>query len=96
PHYQDNRIFRLKRSVEPIIFNQVARDSKKFKRLYKKRTAVERVNGRLDRDFRFETHTIRGLKKMSLAVAMSFLVMIGFALRKAKSGTRTHLASWVV
>ncbi|HFU3968476.1 TPA: transposase, partial [Streptococcus suis] len=96
PRYQDNRIFRLKRCVEPIIFNQVARDSKKFKRLYKKRTAVERVNGRLDRDFRFETHTIRGLKKMSLAVAMSFLVMIGFALRKAKSGTRIQLASWVV
>ncbi|CEO61269.1 transposase [Streptococcus pneumoniae] len=96
PKYQDKRIFRLKRCVDPIIFNPVARDSKKFKRLYKKRTAVERVNGRLDRDFRFETHTIRGLKKMSLAVAMSFLVMIGFALRKAKSGTRTHLASWVV
>ncbi len=94
--YQDRRIFRLKRCVEPIIFNQVARDSKKFKRLYKKRTAVERVNGRLDRDFRFETHTIRGLKKMSLAVGMSFLVMIGFALGKAKSGQRTHLASWVV
>lgn len=96
PKYQDDRIFRLKRCVEPIIFNQVARDSKKFKRLYKKRTAVERVNGRLDRDFRFETHTIRGLKKMSLAVAMSFLVMLGFALWKAKSGKRTHIASWVV
>lgn len=96
PKYQDKRIFRLKRCVEPIIFNRVARDSKKFKKLYKKRTAVERVNGRLDRDFRFETHTIRGLKKMSLAVAMSFLVMIGFALGKVKSGQRSHLASWVV
>ncbi|OLN82156.1 transposase [Streptococcus sp. 'caviae'] len=96
PKYQDSRIFRLKRCVEPIIFNRVARDSKKFKRLYKKRTAVERVNGRLDRDFRFETHTIRGLTKMSLAVAMSFLVMIGFALGKVKTGQKTHLASWVV
>ncbi|HFI0840837.1 TPA: transposase, partial [Streptococcus suis] len=96
PRYQDNRIFRLKRSVEPIIFNQVARDSQKFKRLYKKRTAVERVNGRIDRDFRFEKHTIRGLKKMSLAIAMSFLVMVGFALAKLKLGQNTHLASWVV
>lgn len=96
PRYQDNRIFRLKRSVEPIIFNQVARDSQKFKRLYKKRTAVERVNGRIDRDFRFEKHTIRGLKKMSLAIAMSFLVMVGFALAKLKQGQNTHLASWVV
>src|SRR5699024_3325604 len=96
PKYQDKRIFRLKRSVEPIIFNRVARDSQMFKRLYKKRAAVEGVNGRLDRDFRFERHTIRGLKKMSSAVAMSFLVMIGFALGKAKLGQRSHLASWVV
>ncbi|HHJ7995415.1 hypothetical protein [Streptococcus dysgalactiae] len=64
--------------------------------MYKKRTAVERVNGRLDRDFRLETHTIRGLKKMNVAVSMSFLVMIGFALSKLKAGQREHLGSWVV
>ncbi|MHC5879109.1 transposase, partial [Streptococcus pyogenes] len=67
-----------------------------FKRQYKKRTSVERVNGRLDRDFRFENHTIRGLKKMRLAISMSFLVMIGFALAKLKTGNQAHLASWVV
>ncbi|NQN52024.1 DDE transposase, partial [Streptococcus suis] len=44
----------------------------------------------------FEKHTIRGLKKMSLAIAMSFLVMVGFALAKLKQGQNTHLASWVV
>lgn len=96
PQYQDSRIFRLKRSFEPIIFNKVGRSSQKFKRQYKKRTSVERVNGRLDRDFRFENHTIRGLKKMRLAISMSFLVMIGFALAKLKTGNQAHLASWVV
>lgn len=96
PQYQDSRIFRLKRSFEPIIFNKVGRASQKFKRQYKKRTSVERVNGRLDRDFRFENHTIRGLKKMRLAISMSFLVMIGFALAKLKTGNQAHLASWVV
>lgn len=96
PQYQDDRIFRLKRSFEPIIFNKVGRASQKFKRQYKKRTSVERVNGRLDRDFRFENHTIRGLKKMRLAISMSFLVMIGFALAKLKTGNQAHLASWVV
>lgn len=96
PGQDDDRIFRLKRRVDPIIFNKVARDSEKFKKLYKKRTAVERVNGRLDRDFRLETHTIRGLKKMNVAVSMSFLVMIGFALSKLKVGQREHLGSWVV
>lgn len=96
PKYQDKRVFRLKRSSEPIIFNKVGRASQKFKRLYQKRTAVERVNGRLDRDFRFENHTIRGLKKMTLAIDMSFLVMIGFALAKCQGGQQNHLASWVV
>ncbi|MDQ8759235.1 hypothetical protein [Streptococcus ruminantium] len=95
PKDQEDWIFRLKRSVDPIIFNQVARDSKKFKCLYKKRTTVERVNGRLDRDFRLEVHTICGLKKMRLTIAMCFLVMIGFALVKCQAGDRTRLASWV-
>lgn len=36
PHYQDNRIFRLNRSLEPSSFNQIARDSQRFKLLYKK------------------------------------------------------------
>ncbi|CQR25105.1 hypothetical protein BN1356_01446 [Streptococcus varani] len=50
----------------------------------------------MNRDFRFENHTIRGLKKMRLAISMSFLVMIGFALAKLKTGNQAHLASWVV
>lgn len=56
----------------------VARSSHKFKQLYKKRSSVERVNGRLEWDFRLEDHTIRGLGKMTSAVGMSFL--IGLAL----------------
>lgn len=33
---------------------------------------------------------------MNVAVSMSFLVMIGFALSKLKAGQREHLGSWVV
>ena len=68
---------------------EIVRNSRTF---YKKRTAVER---RLDRDFRLEHHTIRGLNKMSLTIAMSFLIMTGFALAKLKVGKTEHLASWV-
>jgi len=53
----------------------VARDSMKFKRLHNKRTAVERVNGRLDCDYGFEFN-IRGLNKMSLYVTTSFFMMM--------------------
>lgn len=33
---------------------------------------------------------------MSLAIAMTFLMMVGFALAKLKQGQTTHLASWGV
>lgn len=91
--HNNPKIFRLKRRVEPIIFSQVARSSEKFKRLYKKRTSVERVNGRLDRDFGLEDHTIRGLAKFRLTIAMDFMVMLCFALSKLKQGIKEHLAS---
>ena len=57
----------------------VARDSKKFKTKYKMRTEVERINGRLDRDYMFNDHFIRGQEKMELMVDLSFLVMLTIA-----------------
>ncbi|GAA0474017.1 hypothetical protein GCM10008936_00910 [Alkalibacterium indicireducens] len=63
--------------------------------MYKKRTAVERVNSRLDRDFLFEDHTIRGLDKMNLYVSISFIVSLAFASAKVKENIVEHLASWV-
>jgi len=39
------------------------RDSKKFKKKYKMRIEVERLNGRIDRDYMFNDHFIRGQKK---------------------------------
>ena len=66
----------IKREEDARIFNIVARDSKKFERYYKQRTAVERVNGRIDRDYLFENHTIRGLEKMKLRVSLCFITML--------------------
>lgn len=95
PKYDDRRIFRIKRSEDVRIFSKVARTSHKFKRLYNERTAVERVNGRLDRDFLFENHTIRGLKKMDLHVSLAFITNLTFAVAKVKGNIVDHLASWV-
>lgn len=44
-------------------FTPRARDTVAWQRAYDKRTAVERVNSRLDRVLGFESRTIRGLKK---------------------------------
>ena len=61
--------------------------------LYKGRTVVERLNGRIDRDFMFEDHCIRGLKKMRLMVSLTLLIMNSMALGKIRRGVTTHLAA---
>lgn len=92
PRFHDNRIFRIKCSTDPRIFNPVARDSKKWKRLYRKRTGVERINGRIDRDYQFERHTIRGLKKMNMFILATFIVYLSMAKSKVERGQTTELA----
>ena len=69
-------------SYDERIFLPIARDSEKFRKLYNGRTAVERLNGRIDKDYMFEKHTIRGLKKMSLMLTLSMIVMNGMAVGK--------------
>jgi uncharacterized ubiquitin-like protein YukD len=59
-----NKSVRISMDEDRRRFTPVARSSYKWKRLYKKRTSVERVNSRLDVSYGFERHTIRGQKKM--------------------------------
>lgn len=92
PEYHDKRIFRIRRDEDPRIFTQVARSSKKWKRLYRKRTGVERINGRIDRDYQFERHTIRGLSKMSMFITVTFIVYLGLAKSKIEAGQTKGLA----
>ncbi|TVQ40254.1 MAG: transposase [Spirochaetaceae bacterium] len=61
------------------IFTPVARSSYQWKRLYNKRTALERINSRIDTSFGFERHTIRGLRKMSMMVTISLSLMLAVA-----------------
>ena len=94
PKYEDKRIFRIPLKTDPRIFTKVARNSKKWKRLYKKRTSIERVNGRIDRDFQFEKHTIRGLKKMKMFLTVTFIIQLTLAKAKIKSGITNGLARY--
>lgn len=59
------RVVRVPMEMDRRRFVPVPRDSYKWKRLYRGRTAVERVNSRLDVSFGFERHFIRGMQKMS-------------------------------
>src|SRR5208337_2444144 len=74
------RLVRVERGSDVRTFCPVARSSGKWERLYKGRTAVERVNARLDVSFGFERHFIRGLAKMRLRCGLALAVMLAMAL----------------
>ena len=57
------------------IFPPVARSSYKWETLYNDRTAVERVNSRIDKLFGFENHTIRRLGKKTFRVTLAFIMI---------------------
>ena len=92
PKYGDSRIFRIPLETDKRVFTKVARNSKKWKRLYAMRSGIERMNGRIDRDFKFEKHTIRGLEKMEMFLTVTFLVSLTLAKAKIEKGTKEGLA----
>jgi hypothetical protein len=75
---------RIPLSLNPRVFTEIDRSSYKWEREYKRRTAVERVNSRLDASFGFENHTIRGLKKMRLRSSLALIVMLAMALGRIR------------
>ncbi|MEW5784555.1 MAG: transposase [Bacillota bacterium] len=77
------------------IFTPVARGSYKFEDLYDMRTAVERVNSRLDVSFGFEKHYIRGLKKMQMRVGLALCVMPAMAAGRIKENQMEKMRSLV-
>lgn len=95
PQKESKKIFRIKISEDPRVFTPIARDSMKWKREYKKRTSIERENGRIDRDLGFEVHTIRGIKKMEMFLTMGFLVQLSMAKGKIEENKKKHLSALV-
>jgi transposase len=61
------------------------RESKKFRRLYKRRTSVERVNSRLKEHLCLDDQHVRGLAKTTVNASLSLLVMVGGALAMARN-----------
>ncbi len=86
---------RIKLSQDRRVFTPLARSRSQWKTQDKKRTAVERVNSRLDVSFGFEHHFIRGLKKMRLRVGLALVVMLTMALGRAKEKRLDMLRSLV-
>ena len=88
-------VVRIKREINPRMFTQVARDSYKWKRYYSKRTALERINSRIDVGYKFERHTIRGLEKMKICVDIMMIIMLTIAIENIKLGKMNKIRSLV-
>ena len=73
---------RIPLKTDRRIFTPAARSSAKWEKLYNKRSAIERVNSRIDNMFGFEKHTIRGLKNMNTRVTLALILMLTLAVRK--------------
>jgi len=86
---------RVSLEIDRRIFTPVARSSYAWEREYKKRTAVERVNSRLDVSFGFEKHFIRGQKKMELRVGLALCVMLAMAVGRIKEQRQELMRSLV-
>lgn len=76
-------------------FVPVPRASCKWERLFKQRTAIERVNSRLGVSFGFGQHFVRGIKKMKLKSGLALVVMLAMALGSLKAGCQQNMRSLV-
>lgn len=74
-----SKVYSIDINYDKRIFTEVARDSKKWQKLYNKRTALERINGRMDRDFNLENHKVRGLKKATVLIDIMMISMMAMA-----------------
>ncbi len=73
----------------------VPRETKKWKRLYKLRTSVERVNSRLKDLLGLRRITVRGLAKVTVRSLLSLLVMIATAIGMAQQNRLKEVRSLV-
>lgn len=86
---------RIKLSEDRRIFTPIARSSYRWEREYKGRTAIERINSRLDVCYGFERHTIRGLKKMKMRCFLALIIMLTMAVGRIKENQRDKMRSLV-
>ena len=67
------------------IFTPTPQGSPSWRRGYVRRSALERVNSRIDNGFRFERHSIRGKDRMTARVGLTLVVMMAMALGNVRA-----------
>ena len=77
------------------IFTPTPYDSPTWNRLYNRRSSLERINSRIDNDFGFEDHYIRGKAKMQTRIGLALAVMMAMALGHVRAGRIKQMRSLV-
>lgn len=77
-------VIKLNMKDDPRRYVPVPRETKKWKRLYKRRTASERVISRLKENLLLDELKVRGLLKVKARVGLNLLVMLAIAVGMAE------------
>jgi hypothetical protein len=77
------------------IFVPTPHNSPSWQRGYNRRSALERINSRIDNSFGFEKHFIRGKYKMQTRVGLALAVMMAMALGHVLAGREEQMRSLV-
>lgn len=77
------------------IFTPTPFGSPSWNRGYNRRSALERINNRIDNNFGFEDHFIRGKANMTTRVGLALAVMMALALGHVKQGRADQMRSLV-
>ncbi len=81
--------------VDRRIFTPTPHGSPSWRRGYKRRAALERINARLDNDFGFERHYIRGHAAMKTRVGLALAIVMALALGHVLEGRPGQMRSLV-
>lgn len=87
------RVVRVDMNSDRRVHMPCYRHSRKFEDDYKARTAVERVNSRIDHVYGMTRHTVRGLKKMTLRVGIVCIAMLATAVAWVEAGLADNARS---
>lgn len=92
---QYGRIVRIPIDQDRRIFTPTPYGSPSWKKGYNRRSALERINNRIDHGYGFEKHFIRGRAKIKTRMGLALAVMMAMALGHVQAGREEQLRSLV-
>ena len=90
-----NNSLRIKLTDNPRVFTALPRNTLKWQSKYNQRSAAERTFARIDRDFGFEKHYIRGMDKMKTRCVISLIIMLAIAYGRVKEDDPDNIRSLI-